>query len=183
MEHSHYNACKDGTPGVTCTDDQTYHWHGVGFDGPVLPTERSYQVQEPLTPTTEGTIPAVVYSYPSTSQSFTLQNVDLSNSVSASLTLTHWSDGGKTTSFQYRVNGKSWHTFDNTHMGAGGSGWFYAVTNIPLNELVSGANTLELQNAVNIQKYANIDLLVEPSVVAPPPPSMTPARPKGLRVR
>ena len=30
------------------TDTMTYHWHALGFDGPVLPTDRGYEVPDAL---------------------------------------------------------------------------------------------------------------------------------------
>ena len=39
FQHAQYAADK-----FNSTDTMTYHWHALGFDGPVLPTDRGYEV-------------------------------------------------------------------------------------------------------------------------------------------
>lgn len=53
FQHTHYNAYKPDPSGTSETGlppHTTYHWDNIGFDGPVLPTERSYEIQDTLGP-------------------------------------------------------------------------------------------------------------------------------------
>jgi hypothetical protein len=95
-----YNAAKEDVSSM-----QTYHWHGIGFDGPALPRQRAYQVPDSLQASPNG---GVNLGYMLTSQGlrFNLEHVDPSNAINAWLTFNfEYADAPTTARFQYRLNG------------------------------------------------------------------------------
>ena len=51
FQHAQYNAHK-----FNSTATMTYHWHALGFDGPVIPADRGYEVPDALQKRSDGTI-------------------------------------------------------------------------------------------------------------------------------
>ena len=45
FQHSQYDSEK-----FNSTDTMTYHWHAIGFDGPIFAPDRSYEVPDALRP-------------------------------------------------------------------------------------------------------------------------------------
>src|SRR5207302_1126190 len=46
LEHADQTSVRDGDR----LPRHTFHWHNIGFDGPVLPRERAYEFPDALTP-------------------------------------------------------------------------------------------------------------------------------------
>jgi hypothetical protein len=168
FQQAQYNAAKDGP-----TNTGTFHWHGLGFDGPVLPADRTYQVPDSLT----GNV-NTGYVSPFT---YTFQNVDISNVKQAYLTLdTYYFDNAK--GINYTING---HAHSQNSQQSTGYQWNYIV--IPLNtaELNSGSNTVTISTiggctfACTTLANIDLDLVLNDTApfskfVNPPVPCVTP---------
>ncbi len=169
FEHVQYNAEKGGLPSF-----QTYHWDNIGFDGPVLPTPRAYDVPDALTPAgpdavnlgydlKDGGMFTCCQSAPWPADPvgpFTLSNVDLTGATAAALNLNVWFFTPGTT-LRYRFNGGSWRDYPSPFTDDDPRGRAVHIP-VPLTDLRSGTNTLEFQNAgTNEMAIANIDLTLE----------------------
>ena len=96
LQHSQYNGSKACSG---CPNQNTYHWHAVSFDGPVVPVDRSYQVPDALIPTCKGNNNACGMSLGYSPgcwggvvacSDFTLPNVNLPGATKAYLTYNVW---------------------------------------------------------------------------------------------
>lgn len=162
FEQAHYNGEKAGVASM-----QTYHWHGIGFDGPTLPAERAYQVPNALE--THFVWPSKTkfdgynLGYPIDARAFRLEGIDLAGARRAWLSLTVASeDDQPRLRVRYRVNAHAWRTYVDPR---GKTGFASAGVLIPLrlSELRSGANTVQISPQGSSRgSVANIDLLVDP---------------------
>jgi hypothetical protein len=154
FEHAQYAADK-----FNSTDTMTYHWHALGFDGPVLPADRGYEVPDALQKQPDGTI-NLGYQTPTTT--FSLPNVDLTHVAKAYLTYdVYWFSSPKT--LKATINGvdravsdpnPDWQRF-------GSYQWRYIVQPVALSDLHPGTNTVAIKNTGcgdQCPTVANVDL-------------------------
>jgi hypothetical protein len=169
FQHAHYNAIKDGPPvGSNCsepncpTPTQTYRWDNIGFDGPTYARPRSYEVPDNEAPSgTRGGI-ALGYSLENWQiHSFVLPGVDLASALSATFNFTHMEAPGQ--SIELRFNGGPWHTRIVPNPGPSNTALRSVTLDVPLSELVSGSNTIEVRapGADYIEGIGNMDLTIE----------------------
>jgi hypothetical protein len=158
VEHVHYNAPKGGLPAY-----KTYHFDNIGFDGPVLPTPRAYEVADSLTMGGQNTVSTGYVPAPNPPTAapkiFTLDGVDLTGAASASLDLNLWGFV-PTTNVQFRVNGGAPHKIDHPYPDTD-QRWRTHSLPVPLSELHQGSNTLEFITSQGNLVLANIGLTVE----------------------
>src|SRR6266567_564861 len=158
---AHYNGNKFNTQGT-----HAFSWDNVGFDGPVLPRDLAYDVNDSLTSagqTDPNTgLPVVNTGWPvqpNTSHTFTVNNVANPNSgTGALLTFGFWSAATPPFNLNYSINGHA-HTL----------AWPYPdkesltpkTLAIPLNlsEVQAGSNTLTIGAPVAMNIF-NIDLVL-----------------------
>jgi hypothetical protein len=162
LQHVSYNAAKAGV-----TAQQTYHWDNVGFDGPVLPTPRAYDI--PLAMSGDPQAPNLGYLVQSDGMRtccpqtaiapFTLSNVDLTGATAARLNLNVWNFTAGT-SLLYRFNGGSWRSYPHPFPDSTIS-WRALSIPVALSDLRAGTNTLELQSSGPDLVAANLDLTIE----------------------
>jgi hypothetical protein len=123
-------------------EDAVFHWDNIGFDGPVLPMVRAYEIPDNTTTSTftgylgdPTPIPAINLGYllldgttgPSAGMydpntlipSLSFQNVNLSGATSATLTFNTWFNASDHTpdatwGISYQINGGSWATVNPT---------------------------------------------------------------------
>jgi hypothetical protein len=169
----HFNAKNHATVKYGFGPDAVFHWDNLGFDGPVIPAPRAYEIPDNTTVTTySGTQaqnlgyqlldattgkPPGIYS-PSTKINFlSFQNVDTSGVTSATLTLNVYfntviHEPDTTWGISYRLNGGTWNNHNLTtgdladiNAVAGAPlGMLALAIDVPAADLVSGTNTLEL---------------------------------------
>ena len=157
FEHTQYNAAK-----FNSTDTMTYHWHAIGFDGPVLPADRGYEVPDALTAGPSGTV-NLGYEVPT--KTFSLPGVDLSNVAQAYLTYSTWFYAAPKT-MTATVNGVKAAPYSDPTDGIGDNGsngytWRYMVQPIPLSMLHGGTNTVSFNTPCGTDQcptIANADL-------------------------
>jgi hypothetical protein len=157
FEHAQYNAAKEGAGSM-----QTYHWHDMGFDGPIHARLRAYDLPDALTPSTTdyatnghmGSGPALQLGYFLTPAGLTdangrsvapliLPRVDLSNALGASLNLGYW-DSDARTKLQYSLNGGPWQSYANPD-GQPTTSWHSLHIPLDLASLQQGRNTIALR--------------------------------------
>jgi len=171
FQHGQYNASKDGLTGCNgengqCpTRAQTFRWDNIGFDGPTHPTPRSYDVADPMIPGAGGGM-RFGWFLNEGPQTFTFNNVDLSNASAASFNF--MMDGGPGTQLQYTVNAAAPHmfTYPETTGKPGGIHGFSA--QLPVAELQTGVNTITVKRMdkapANVQSgIGYVDLTIEVS--------------------
>jgi len=156
LQHWAANAASSGH----VTPTQTFRWDNVGFDGPVLPTPRAYDVPNPGIPGEAGAV-RIGYLFSEGPLAFTLHGVDLTNATSASFNFVL--DAGPGSELEYSLNGNATHTFvyPGTAGSPGGLHGFSA--EVPLAELLTGDNVLSvsLPGALVAQGIGNLDLTLE----------------------
>jgi len=108
FQQAHYNAGKDDHVNFPTT--HTFNWANVGFDGPVLPLERGYDVPDALIPFRDGST-AIGYSITATKPlAFPLTGMNLDGAAAASLNLNVYQFyAGRI--LQFRFNGGAWQDF------------------------------------------------------------------------
>ena len=112
FQHAQYNAAK-----FNSTNTMTYHWHAIGFDGPVLPTDRGYEVPDALQKRSDGTYNL---GYQTPTASFSLPNVNLANVKTAYLTYdVYWFGSNRT--MTATINGANRNAPDPNADGANGN--------------------------------------------------------------
>lgn len=147
FEHVQYNAGKEGVSSA-----QTYHWHDMGFDGPIHPALRAYDLPDAMTPrnggyelgyrvTPTGMQDANYQSVPA----FTLSNVDLSNVATASINIGLYNND-TTTTLLYSLNNGPWRSFSNPD-GQPAYAWHTLHIPLSLADLRSGTNTLDFRSS------------------------------------
>jgi hypothetical protein len=172
-----------GNSSIPRTDAWTARWDNVGFDGPVINNWREYEVDDALIPGKDapnlpaGPVLSIGYVVPDAAmppKALTIKGVDLANVTAARLSLSVWMDYGQGMPAQftlrYRLNGKAFidrkvtpgelYVLTNGHT----LGQFSMIIDVPLGDLVSGDNVLEV-NTVNVPRgyppaLSNIDLVL-----------------------
>jgi hypothetical protein len=167
-------------------NEGVYRWDNVGFDGPVLPTPRAYEIPDSTATGTFEGLPAMLLAYElAGTRQFSFSSVDLTAASSVQLTMTAGFWGAPTAAhgIRYRFNGGAWR---DRPLSAGelqavaipGSvGTVSLVVDVPAGDVLPGANLLEVQAlgpSLGLNTHlANIDLLINVDGVAPPPPPPT----------
>jgi len=183
FEHAQYNSAK-----FNSTNTMTYHWHAIGFDGPVLPLDRSYEVPDALAPVPDGTV-NLGYEVPT--KAFQLAGVDLSNVAQAYLTYsTYYFSAPKTITATINGTSRSFADPNPDAASAGGYQWRYSVQPVALADLHQGTNTVTFSTPScgggMCPTLANIDLelvlndnapATPPTTMAMPPTTTTPVSP------
>lgn len=160
FEQAHYNGEKAGVSSM-----QTYHWHGIGFDGPALPAVRAYQVPNSLEKRfvwpSKTKFDGLNLGYPIDRRTFRLDGVEPSGRSWLSLTFAGEDDKPRL-AVRYRLNGRPWRTYVDPR---GKMGFAQSSVLIPLQpgELRNGTNTLQFaERGSSRGSLANIDLLTAP---------------------
>jgi hypothetical protein len=187
--------------------DGVYHWDNIGFDGPVLSGGRAYEIQDSNTAGTynsqsirnlgymllDGTSgkPAGIYDPVNRLGPFQFQGVDVSGMATARLSLNAYFNtilhvANSTWGLAARFNGGTWRnrfltpTEVKAINTAGSAGNMALLLDVPLADLVSGLNTLEMLPLNAPMDYppaiANIDLTLASSA------GTVPTAPTGLRI-
>jgi hypothetical protein len=144
------------------TPSQTFRWDNLGFDGPILPTPRAYDISDNDVPRAGGVYLGWDLSDGGT-QSYVFPSVDLGGASSALLSLNLFSRRGQ--QLDFRFNGQAWHSFvvdsvtPDEVMGRG------LAIPVPLSDLQTGDNTLYLRMPTPApdvtESVANISLTAE----------------------
>jgi hypothetical protein len=185
LQHTHYNAYKEEPNGASATGNPpytTYHWDNVGFDGPVLPMPRAYEVPDtllpskPFPPAANGTVlfpnPVVNTGYQlgksgmlaangGSPVTATLTGVDLTNATDAVLTLNAWYFTSSD-SLSYRFNGGTWRTFNHPFPTSDNGARAISIP-VQMSDLQAGNNALEMTSASGNVVMANADLTINVS--------------------
>jgi hypothetical protein len=173
LEHAQYNASKCDAA-QDCPNSFTYHWHAVSFDGPVVPADRDYQVPDSHIVQCGGNnhLCGVNLGYspgcfgPVACSNWTIPNVNPSGASAAYVTYNAWYTCCNPKALQVTVNGHVHQAPDPNPDAASTSGdvWRYTVLPIPLSDLKTGTNTVNVTVppgagcAGSCPSIANIDL-------------------------
>ncbi|MEP7042165.1 MAG: hypothetical protein ABI843_03830 [Dokdonella sp.] len=165
MEDVHYNGDKDGPDQGT----HTFTWDNVGFDGPVLARDLTFDVLDRLSPVGDNYPDQLNLGWPTSSSdgpplTLTIANVyHLAAATAALLTFNFSSDNPVTLS--YRLNGGSWHDqpwpFNAcyTQNGFVSCGQKTIGVPVPLSEVQGGTNTVEIKSS-DWTEISNVDLVL-----------------------
>lgn len=153
VEEAHYNGDKFGNQGT-----HEFSWDNVGFDGPLLPRDLAYDVNDNVV----GSGSQVTLGWgvnANTTHSFIFNNVvNPTQAVGALLTFNYWAESAPF-SFGYSVNGHSysfpWPYADNVSFSPRTIG-------IPLNlaDLQVGTNTIGVTPTASLNIF-NVDLIMQ----------------------
>jgi hypothetical protein len=187
--HNHatlkYSADPGFARGFDALDAWIARWDNVGFDGPVIKTSREYEIPDSLEPGMDQNGKSVtntgyILGDETTSAGPTLefQNVDVKGVTKATVALSAWYCLGCTTAddvarfaLRYRLNGNDWieRPFTAGEVGNLTSGKARGAVahllDVPVEQLVSGKNTLELEGVNMPRNYppgvSNVDLILD----------------------
>jgi hypothetical protein len=153
IEDAHYNGNKFGSQG-----DHEFTWDNVGFDGPVLPQDRAFDVLDCACDSSSGTALGYRGSPNVTLQTLPIDQASLTKATGALLAFSFW-DENAPTNFGWTVNGHSgvfnWPYHDNNSFGTR-----TIIFPIPLSDLVVGPNTVTLGMTDGTgANYLNVDLI------------------------
>jgi hypothetical protein len=167
IEDAHYNGNKFNSQGT-----HTFSWDNVGFDGPVLPRDLTFDVPDALTPGAGG-INLGYLLQPNSTQAF---NVTINNTASAAaaLFMFNFSPFSTPVNFTYVVNGNS-HTQSWPYPDSVGSSWRTLAVPVPLTDLHDGVNTVSLNAGGTALIVANMDIALVGAGGGGTPPTNTPA--------
>jgi len=178
--HNHATLKYTGDPKM---DAWVARWDNVAFDGPVLSSDREYEIpdslvdsKQPFGPEPVKTIGYLVAdSAGAPHDTLHIPGVDPSGMSKARLALSGWyhtSDKSASYGLKYRFNGGTWHdrplnageitALSDSHC----QGAITQMIDVPIKDLVKGANTLEFLASNIPQDYppavSNIDLILSP---------------------
>lgn len=184
--HATIKYSHDDTQGAPAPIDAwVARWDNVGFDGPVIATTRESEVPDSLVASTDawnipGPVMNVGYRVPDAMDgaplSFVLEGVDPTGMGSARLAIAMWyllNDPAFPTSgfvLRYRLNGGTWHERTPTASeiavleSGHAQGAIGQMLDVPIEDLVVGDNTLEIETSGVPQSYppvaSAIDLIL-----------------------
>ncbi len=161
VEDGHYNADKFGNQRIN-----TFTWDNVGFDGPVLPRDLTFDVPNNPALTVgnvNGYSPTYEIGYdigPNSSTTVTVPNLSsLSSASGGLLTFNFYDNTTEPFAFNYAINGHP-HTY----------AWPFPWTNpnspktigipISLSDVVNGSNTITFSTGNYEMTVSNIDLIM-----------------------
>jgi hypothetical protein len=152
FQHAQYNAAK-----FNSTNTMTYHWHAIGFDGPVLPTDRGYEVPDALQNRSDGTYNL---GYQTPTGAFSFSNVNLANVKTAYLTYdVFWFASNR--AMTATINGVDRTAPDPNADGANSYAWRNMMQPVALSDLHNGSNTVSFKPtncSDQCPTIANVDL-------------------------
>ena len=151
VQHSAYNAAKD-----EATPSQTYRWDNIGFDGPVLPRARGYDV--PDNDAEGGQV--FGWELSASGDRFEVEGLDLADMQGAVLNVSYWPYEDDPI-LEYRLNDGMWHSFQGPDQPGGYTLHSYSIP-IDLGELVQGENTLDLRAPGAALPAGNFDITLLP---------------------
>jgi hypothetical protein len=141
-------------------------WDNVGFDGPVITSWREYDA--PDSKVLEGNEMDIGY-YAGSDESpasLTFPGVDPAGATTAHIAVTAWylvqgDDGASGYTVRYRLNGKAWHDHvltaaEQVAVTEDCLGAIEHMLEVPLSDLVSGDNQLEITTANTPTNYAPV---------------------------
>ncbi len=140
MEDIHYNACKPGFGVPQC--DHTFAWDNVGFDGPTPYRDLTFDVQDALTPSSEGGV-NLGYRVTTDVTGVTAPGVYWTQTPTKQFVAFNWYPWDASVP-SVRVNGGAWHDtpwpFDSETFV-----WRTIAVPVSLSEIHSGSNTIEFK--------------------------------------
>lgn len=160
IEDAHYNGSKFGNQGTN-----TFTWDNVGFDGPVVAQDRTYDVPDSLTsagqtdPNNGSAVKNLGYFVPAgTTKTFSIPGVGLANATGALLTYGFYDQSPTTFAMGYSINGHAhsqpWPFPYSLHFSPQTVG-----VPLTLSEVVAGTNTISFTPAQSVT-LMNIDLVM-----------------------
>lgn len=170
--HVHFNPRNHATAKYGFGPDAVFHWDNIGFDGPVIPAPRAYEIPDNTTMVSHdgaqhqnlgwwlldqnrGVTPGI-YNPTNRINSLAFQNINIAGITSATLTLNAFFNNAGSANMSwgisYRFNGGAWR---NRNLTAGdlasintipGSplGILSMLISVPITDLIQGTNALEL---------------------------------------
>ena len=181
IEDVHYNAAKFGGQA-----QHTFAWDNVGFDGPVLPRDLSFDAVDALTAVAgyPGKLNLGWSSPPGNGPQLTIANVSgMQNAAAALLTFNFFHYDAPNT-ITYVVNGHmhsvAWPFPDKSFLS-----WRTLAVPVPVSDVVEGTNTVSI-TADKQLALANVNIILvaagptigpagqESAAPAPPPPAPPP---------
>jgi hypothetical protein len=154
IDDVHYDAAKSGGQQTT----HTFAWDNVAFDGPFTYQDRSFDVLDRLLNNGNGTY-SLGWQIPRTLNTLPIPSSDLSNAASAKIMWNFWSTSAPTGGFDVSVNGHA-HHFAWPFPDAQGFTWRTIYFDLPLSDLVSGANTIAFGNTSPAYLVSNINIVL-----------------------
>ena len=197
----HFNARNHASVKYGFGPDAIFYWDNIGFDGLAIAAPRAYEIPDNTTTVayngaTEQNLgyqlqgaPRVttpgIYTPTTRINSLSFQNVNVSGATSATLTLNAFFNAATNTAstnwgFSYRFNGGALRNYNLTAgdlasinaIAGAPLGMLALAVSVPVTDIVSGTNTLELLPLNAPMDYppvvANIDLLLGASDFAMP---------------
>lgn len=157
LEDVHYNGNKECP--TTCQRNNTFSWDNFGFDGPVLDKDLTFDVLEPLTPHTGGSVD-LGWSIGTSAKVLTTTAVfGVENATGAAILLNRIDQCNATPALTYSLNGNPPHAVPWPYPNTDTCNWRTLAIPVSLSEVLSGPNTISLKSSASAL-VANVDLLL-----------------------
>lgn len=173
IEDAHYNAAKFG--GQT---EHTFAWDNVGFDGPVLPRDLTFDVPDSMLPVAGGNFNLGWSAAPGNGPTFGILGVTgVPNASGALVTLDYFANA-KPSNLTISLNGHSHSVVPSGAPALNANGGMTAMSmavSVPLSDVVAGTNTLQVSTDLG-GIVSNVDLVLFGAGGTsgnPPPPAST----------
>lgn len=159
-EDAHYNGNKNIQPELQAM--HTFVWDNIGFDGPVLNRDLTFDVPDALTLATDTRQKNLGFFNQGTPNSVTVSTLPVNNIAGAAagvLTLNLFCS--QPDNVTYSLNGNTPHTFNWPFPDTGGNCPRTLGIPISLSELVTGANSITIQDSDPTGIFvSNIDIIL-----------------------
>ena len=162
IEDVHYNVCK--SPGTQC--DHTLAWDNLGWDGPAPYRDLSFDVPDANLPLPGGWTQLGYFIEPEAPHSFDVNGVFWHQTPTGAIATLNWYPYTQDVP-RVRLNGGDW--IDTPWPFTSGEGWRTIAVPVPVEDVRTGTNTLELAHPNGGTTVSNINLILIAGAPAPAP--------------
>jgi hypothetical protein len=157
IEDSHYNAEKSPCIGG-CQDQHTFTWDNVGFDGPVLARDLTFDAPDALLPGGGGVINLAWNEAAAEAKLITINGVTNIPAATKALLTFNFSSASQPVTFTYVINGHI-HLYPWPYPDTAGSSWRTLALPVPLSDLQAGTNLVSVTGDQPLM-VANMDIVL-----------------------
>lgn len=163
LEDNGYNATKGScnATGLPCQTQHTFTWDNLAFDGPFTYRDFSYDALDPLTPHADGSVDLGKLSMAGQTSSWDVLNMPANRQAAAARVLFNFFtfDPAPPKNLIVNVNGNA-HPTPIPWTGLEPSGWKTMSVTIPLTDLTTGTNVVQIGTVEQAAVVSNVNIVL-----------------------